>query len=103
MRSGLLEKSIKVGQNQAYKCHIDRIHSSAKPSMPLIPKDRDSKQWKQFVAWLVGTLVMPFSAYPFIQEMTENIGFDSPVIVVFSVAWALASFALYLFIKSNVN
>lgn len=71
--------------------------------MPFIPKDRDSKEWKQFVAWVIGTLVLPFAAYPFINEATPNMVLDIPAILVFGNSWALASFFLHLFIKSNVH
>lgn len=71
--------------------------------MSLIPKDRNSKQWKQFVAWLVGSLVMPFAAYPFVHDVTPDISFDLPVILVLGVSWALVSFFLYLYIKNNIH
>lgn len=44
---------------------------------------------------------MPFAAYPFVRDATPDIGFDLPVIVVLGIAWALSSFFLHLFIKSN--
>ncbi|HWX03844.1 hypothetical protein [Collimonas sp.] len=46
---------------------------------------------------------MPFAAYPFVREASPDIGFDFPVILVFGIAWAAASFFLHRFIKSNLR
>ncbi|AMP06808.1 hypothetical protein [Collimonas pratensis] len=77
--------------------------STQNTTFPLIPKDRNTLQWKQCIAWLVGSLAMPFAADPFVREAAPDIGFDFPVILVFGIAWAAASFFLHRFIKSNLR
>ena len=68
-----------------------------------IPKDHNSKEWKQFVAWIVGTLVMPFPAYIVIKETTPNITLDLPTIMILSFFWGITSLVLRNFIRKNIR
>lgn len=69
-----------------------------------IPKDRESKEWRKFVAWVVATLVFPFVAYSGMKTVTPDvvIEFDVPTIVVLSLSWALVSFLMRRYIRENL-
>lgn len=72
--------------------------------MITIPKDRQSKEWKKFVAWIVATLVFPFVAYSGMKTVTPDVAidFDLPTVLVLSICWALVSYVLHKFIKDNL-
>ena len=65
--------------------------------------DRNSKDWKQFVAWSVGTLVMPLVAFPLINDAAPDLEFDIPVILFFGFCWGIVSFLLHRFVKENIK
>ena len=61
--------------------------------------DRNSVEWKRIVAWIAATSVMPFGAYPFVQDSMPNLKFDIPTAVIFGLSWAICSIIVYFFIK----
>ncbi|SDY61758.1 hypothetical protein SAMN04515617_117115 [Collimonas sp. OK242] len=65
--------------------------------------DRNSIEWKQFIAWAIGTIVMPFVAFPFIKEASPDLQFDIAVILILAFFWGICSVILRVFIKKNIH
>lgn len=65
--------------------------------------DRESKAWRQFVAWLAGSVVMPVTAYSFIADSIRPSDLDLPIVLIFGVCWGICSFVLSLYVKSNIH
>lgn len=66
-----------------------------------------SKSWKSkaererriFIAWLVGSIVMPFSAYPFISAQLRFSDLDIPIVLFLGLCWGLCSFLLSTYLR----
>lgn len=65
--------------------------------------DRNSVEWKRFVAWIVGTVVMPFVAFPFIKQTSPDLQFDIPVILILAFFWGICSAVLRIFVNKNIH
>ncbi len=65
--------------------------------------DRQSKEWRQFVAWLAGSAVMPFAAYPFIKDSISAADVDLPMALIFGLCWSVISFLLSMYVKKNIH
>jgi hypothetical protein len=65
--------------------------------------DRKSKESRQFLAWLVGSAVMPFAAYPFVKDSIPSTDFDLPMALILGLCWSVISFLLSIYIKKNVH
>jgi len=58
-------------------------------------------QSQRFRAWLLGTLVAPVTAFPFIKDARPDFEFDFPTVTILLLAWGVISFLLWLFIKEK--
>jgi hypothetical protein len=65
--------------------------------------DKNSVEWKQFIAWIVGTIVMPFIAYPFIKETSPDLKFDTSIIIILAFFWGICSAVLRVYINKNIR
>ena len=68
-----------------------------------VTKDKSGRERRQFIAWVIGSLVMPITAYPMVSKDLSLSDLDFPVALMLGVCWAVSSFLLSRYIKKNVK
>lgn len=72
--------------------------------MSFFRMNRESKEWRQLVAWISATLVFPFTAYFSVVSITPELDFTSvPVLLIFAFCWGVISFFIRRFVKENIK
>lgn len=61
-----------------------------------------SEKKRRLAAWVCGTLIMPFVAFPMIKDATPDIDFDGQTLMILVLFWAMCSLALGVFLKKNM-
>jgi hypothetical protein len=72
--------------------------------MVIFRANKESKEWRQLVAFISAILVFPLVAYVSVRNITPELDFSTtPVILTSFFCWVAVSFFARLFIKENIK
>lgn len=65
--------------------------------------DRNSKEWRQLVAWIVGMIIVGIAVYVTHIENNPSQDIDAAGFLIMGISWAAIGYFFRIYVKENVK